>query len=144
MAWPLLIPANLTIVSCEALFTSWSEVNDAQSCCCLAAGCILLIPFHNDCRRHFTSFNNFVQCKPLRTGNANLLKSTPTAPMPPQPHQPCSFAFPKWSFGKKTVVWRALQAKWFDSHSWLHYDEANDVVFCYFCKQFAQGVQSID
>ena len=52
-----------------------------------------------------------------------------------QPHQPCSFAFRKRSFGKKTIVWRAFQAKRFDSYSWLHYDEANDVAFCYLCKQ---------
>ena len=31
----------------------------------------------------------------------------------------------------------AFQAKWFDSYSWLHYDEANDVVFCHLCKQAA-------
>jgi len=40
-------------------------------------------------------------------------------------------------FSKKTIVLRVFQAKWFDSYSWLHYDEANDVAFCYLCKQAA-------
>ena len=64
-----------------------------------------------------------------------VLTSPPKAVQPPailshfKPHQPRSFAFPKRSFGKKTMVWRAFQPKWFDSHSWLHYDEAKDVAF---------------
>ena len=49
-----------------------------------------------------------------------------------------SLALPKRSFGKKNVVWHAFQAKWFDCHSWLHYDEGNDLVFCYLCMQALQ------
>ena len=37
--------------------------------------------------------------------------------------------------GKKTIVWRAFQVKWYDSYSWLHYDKANDVALWYLCKQ---------
>jgi len=58
-------------------------------------------------------------------------KAPPAAPSHPQPHQPHSFLFSKRMFGKKTGVLRAFQAKWFDSYSWLHYDEANIVAFCY-------------
>ena len=67
----------------------------------------------------------------------SLISSMPPATATSDPHQPRTFAFPKRSFGKKTVVWRAFQAKWFDSYSWLHYDEANDIMFCHLCKQAA-------
>ena len=49
-------------------------------------------------------------------------------------HRPLpSYSFPKRSFGKKTTVYRTCQAAWFQSWSWLHYDEGEDVVFCYVC-----------
>ena len=65
----------------------------------------------------------------------DFCESTSAVPSHSQPHQSRSFAFQKCSFGKKIIVWRAFQAKWFDSYSWLYYDEANDVAFCYLCKQ---------
>ena len=65
----------------------------------------------------------------------DFCESTSAVPSHSQSYQPCSFAFQKCSFGKKTIVWRAFQAKWFDSYSWLHYDEANNVAFCYLCKK---------
>ena len=50
------------------------------------------------------------------------------------PHQPGSgFKFPKRSFGKKSVVSRAFQLSWFKRWPFLHYDEANDVVYCHTC-----------
>jgi len=39
------------------------------------------------------------------------------------PHQPLSFHFPQHSFGNKHMVKREFNASWFDSHTWLHYDE---------------------
>lgn len=50
-----------------------------------------------------------------------------------EPHQPRTYSFPKRSFGQKNVVYRAFQAKWFDSYSWLHYDEGKDLAFCFLC-----------
>ena len=51
----------------------------------------------------------------------NFCESTFAVPSHSQPHQPRSFAFRKCSFGKKTIVWssvwRAFQAKRFDSYS---------------------------
>ena len=49
------------------------------------------------------------------------------------PHQPRFATFPKRSFGNKTVVWRSFQPSWFNSFSWLHYDENRDVAYCYVC-----------
>lgn len=53
----------------------------------------------------------------------------------PGPHQPRSFTFPSRSFGKKTVVSRSFQSKWFDKYKWLHYDEAMDAAYCYTCRK---------
>ena len=36
------------------------------------------------------------------------------------------------------MVRRACNPSWFDSYSWLHYEESRDVVFCYLCKQASQ------
>ena len=47
----------------------------------------------------------------------NFCESTSAVPSHSQPHQPRSFAFRKRSFDKKTIVWRAFQAKRFDSYS---------------------------
>ena len=58
--------------------------------------------------------------------------------LPTGPHQPRSFSFPKRTFGKKAPVNRSFQASWFESHSWLHYDEANDAAFCYICMKAAK------
>ena len=49
-------------------------------------------------------------------------------------HRPLSsYSFPKRPFGKKNPVERSCQAAWFQSWSWLHYDEGEDTVFCYIC-----------
>ena len=66
------------------------------------------------------------------TGGSTLAQ---TQSSPSIPHQPHTHSFPKQAFGKKNVVWHAFQAKWFDCHSWLHYDEGNDLAFCYLCMQ---------
>ena len=50
-----------------------------------------------------------------------------------QPNQPSNFKFPQREFGCKTKVKRLFQATWFKRWSWLHYNESNDVAFCYFC-----------
>ena len=52
--------------------------------------------------------------------------------IPSQPHQPPAlFTFPKRSFGKKTPVLSMLN--WFKQWTFLHYDEAKDLVYCYTC-----------
>ena len=60
--------------------------------------------------------------------------------IPDTPHQPGQgFKFPKRSFGKKTVVKRSFQAAWFQQWPFLHYDQANDLVYCHVCvKSFKQ------
>ena len=50
-----------------------------------------------------------------------------------QPNQPSNFKFPQREFGCKTKVKRSFQAMWFKRWSWLHYNESNDVAFCYLC-----------
>ena len=50
-----------------------------------------------------------------------------------QPNQPSNLKFPKREFGCKTKVKRSFQATWFKRWRWLHYDESNDVAFCYWC-----------
>ena len=37
-------------------------------------------------------------------------------------------------FGKTKVVRRSFQDQWYDSFSWLDYDESKDVVYCYICR----------
>ena len=49
-----------------------------------------------------------------------------------QHRPPISYSFPKRSFGKN-IVQRSCQAVWFQSWSWLHYDEGQDAVLCYVC-----------
>ena len=53
--------------------------------------------------------------------------------IPSTPHQPKNFKFPKRSFGKKKTVQRSFQPTWFSQWSFLHYDEAKDVVLCHTC-----------
>ena len=50
-----------------------------------------------------------------------------------KPNQPTALSFPKRIYGKKKPVKRAFQPSWFKSWSWLHYDEATDASFCYYC-----------
>ena len=58
-------------------------------------------------------------------------------PCPPEkPHHPAKgFVFPKRSFGKSKPVLCSAQSQWFEGKAWpfLHYDEAQDVVFCHNC-----------
>ena len=49
------------------------------------------------------------------------------------PHQPSNFKFPLREFGRKTIVKRAFQSTWFKRWNWLHYDESQDVAFCFPC-----------
>ncbi|XP_052253227.1 zinc finger MYM-type protein 1-like [Dreissena polymorpha] len=49
------------------------------------------------------------------------------------PNQPRNFAFPKRTFGKKKPEQRSFQSCWFDSFTWLHYDESRDLAFCHLC-----------
>ena len=55
-----------------------------------------------------------------------------------KPNQPTTLCFPKRTFGKKQPVKRAFQRSWFKSWSWLHYDEATDTSFCYYCGKAEQ------
>ena len=50
-----------------------------------------------------------------------------------KPHQPVNFNFPKRSFGKTKVVKRSFQGSWFKQWPFLHYDEAEDSVYCQTC-----------
>ena len=50
-----------------------------------------------------------------------------------KPHQPRSFNYPTGTFGNKNPVKRAFRAAWFERWSWLHYDEASDLAFCFLC-----------
>ena len=54
--------------------------------------------------------------------------------LPDEPHHPKSdFAFPKRTFGKSKPVLCSAQSQWFSSWPFLHYDGAQDVVFCHTC-----------
>ena len=55
-----------------------------------------------------------------------------------KPNQPTTLCFPKRTFEKKQPVKRAFQRSWFKSWSWLHYDEATDTSFCYYCGKAEQ------
>ena len=46
---------------------------------------------------------------------------------------------PKRSFGKKTDVQRSFQHAWF---SFLHYNEAEDTVFCFTCRKMLKEVKN--
>ena len=37
-------------------------------------------------------------------------------------------------FGKTKVERRSFQDNWYDSFSWLDYDESKDAVYCYICR----------
>ena len=59
--------------------------------------------------------------------------TAPAVYVPDQPHQLLTFTFPKRSFGKKALVFRRFRPSWFSHWPFLHYDEANDVVYCHTC-----------
>ena len=48
-------------------------------------------------------------------------------------HQPRKFQFPQHEFGKTSIVKRSFQQQWFDRWPWLHYDEDQDLAFCFSC-----------
>ena len=50
-----------------------------------------------------------------------------------EPHHPTDFPFPKRTFGKSKPVLCSAQSQWFHTWPFLHYDEAQDVVFCHHC-----------
>ena len=55
-----------------------------------------------------------------------------------KPHQPRNFAFPCRTFGKKNPVKRSFRSDWYTKWRWLHYDEASDVAFCFYCRKADQ------
>ena len=56
--------------------------------------------------------------------------------IPNKPNQPTSsFQFPKRTFGKTKIVSRSCQCSWFARWPFLHYDEANDALYCHMCVQ---------
>ena len=55
-----------------------------------------------------------------------------------KPNQPATLSFPQRTFRKKQPVKRAFQRSWFKTWSWLHYDEAADASFCYYCGKAEQ------
>ena len=52
-----------------------------------------------------------------------------------KPNQPLTFNFPKRKFGQMKPVLRSMQPSWFQKWPWLHYDQAEDKVFCHTCCQ---------
>ena len=52
------------------------------------------------------------------------------------PNQPRNFAFPKRTFGKKKPEQRSFQSCWFDSFTWLHYDEVCILVLNFNLRSF--------
>ena len=49
---------------------------------------------------------------------------------PSCPHQPKLTSFPKRNYGKTQ---RSFLSAWYDKYQWLHYQEQNDSVLCYYC-----------
>ena len=68
------------------------------------------------------------------TCSSSASQSSPTRrPIAETPHQPLSFPLPKQWYGMKNIVYRSFQPSWFDSWTWLHYDETTDAVLCHLC-----------
>ena len=67
----------------------------------------------------------------IGSGVSTMATASSSANVPPKPHQPLTFSFPKRAFGKSKVVNRSFQPSWFSLWPFLHYDKANDSVFCY-------------
>ena len=53
--------------------------------------------------------------------------------LPEAPHQPTGIEFPKRAYGKKKIVRCSFQSRLFTLWPFLHYDEAEDVVFSHTC-----------
>ena len=58
-------------------------------------------------------------------------------------HQPCKFQFPQREFGKTSIVKCSFQQQWFDRWPLLHYDEDQDLAFCFSCIVAYQNNQLI-
>lgn len=50
--------------------------------------------------------------------------------IPESPHQPVLLSFPLRKFGDQQ---RAFSASWYHKYPWLHYQEGNDNVLCFYC-----------
>ena len=50
-------------------------------------------------------------------------------------NQPVLYNFPKRKFGQTKPVFRCVQSAWFRKWPWLHYDQAEDRMFCHTCCQ---------
>ena len=55
-----------------------------------------------------------------------------TIDLPKSLHQPKGFSFPKRNVG--ATKW-SFKEEWFNTWSWLHYNEGSDCVLCHFCCQ---------
>ena len=55
-----------------------------------------------------------------------------------KPCQPSSSSFPKTAFGKQN---RSCQSRWFTEFSWLDYDEVNNYVTCFICKEHLKNLE---
>ena len=66
----------------------------------------------------------------MATGSSS---SRLSSSLPAKPHQPWSFHFPKKELGRNVIVKRCFQPSWFVKWPWVHYNEAQDSVFCFTC-----------
>ena len=73
--------------------------------------------------------------RPHHTNLATMAEAGTSSP-PSCPNQPRSkdFKYSMREFGKTKVVRRTFQDNWYDSFSWLDYDESKDAVYCYICR----------
>ena len=55
------------------------------------------------------------------------------------PNQPIKYNFPKQALCAKEVTNRSFHPQWFQKWSWIHYDEACDIVFCSICEKAARS-----
>lgn len=46
------------------------------------------------------------------------------------PNQPSNYEFPKTKFGS---ISRSVQSSWFSEYPWLHYNESENLLYCYIC-----------
>ena len=66
----------------------------------------------------------------------NVLTSVMELPTPlngNKAHQTRKFQFPQHEFGKTSIVKCSFQQQWFNRWLWLHYDEDQDLAFCFSC-----------
>ena len=74
------------------------------------------------------SYNNLRNCEMA----VNVLKAS-LPRLPDKPHHPQNFSLTKQMFGKTRPVMCSAQSQWFTTWPFLHYVEAQDVVFCHTC-----------